>query len=158
MACGLKFISLWCHCNYHHQNRPLLSCSTSCSNIRSMWPHSQLLWIKFQFPCFELHCRHLTFSQWWLEIGASCLHQRWKITRSFITGHHISKASKPIGLLFSFVPRYENGFHISGVVGMSVSRCCKRCFRDKGNFPSEYLYIKVAPCQEYSSGIPISIP
>ena len=48
-----------------------------------MWPHSYLLWIKVQFYCRKLHCKHLIFSQQQFEVAASCLHQMCIITRPF---------------------------------------------------------------------------
>ena len=50
---------------------------------------------KYQFIISGFYGSNLNF----LVISASCLHQRCIITRPFMTGHHISKVSMPMGLL-----------------------------------------------------------
>ena len=54
----------------------------------------QISLTSYLFFCYKLHCR-----QWWFEVAASCLHQRFIITGPFMTDHHISKASRLMGLL-----------------------------------------------------------
>ena len=48
--------------------------------------------------CNKLHCRNLDFSRYPFEAASSCLHRRYIIIITFMTGHHISKVLRCMGL------------------------------------------------------------